>query len=79
MTRIVLSEHDRDRLDAAVLAAIQVRGPIKAGDIEVSAKVARVIDDLPKGKDAHRYVDGALQRLRSEGVIAHSAKGWRPA
>lgn len=75
--RVVLSDRDRDRLDYAVLDAIKRGGPIKAGEIEICQKVSRVIETLPSGKDAHRYIDGALQRLRRCGEIAHGAKGWR--
>jgi hypothetical protein len=74
-----LTDKQRDALDKAVLTAI-VDAPQRprAADVARVPAVARAIDALPRGKDAFRYLDNSLQRLRKQGRIEATRGGhWR--
>lgn len=66
-------------VDKAVLTAIleHPQRPRAADLLRVPA-VRKVIDALPKGKDATRYLDNSLQRLRKRGSAEATSGGyWR--
>ncbi len=76
-----LTDKQRDALDKAVFTAIDrmsqgvTRHP-RAADIAQTPAVQRTIDALPREKDATRYLDNSLQRLRKQGRI-NATRGGR--
>jgi hypothetical protein len=74
-----LTDKQRDALDKVVLTAI-VDAPQhpRAADVARVPAVAKAIDALPRAKDAFRYLDNSLQRLRKQGRIeATRGDRWR--
>lgn len=66
-----LTDKQRNAVDKAVFNAIAnmsqgVTRPPRAADIARTPAVRKAIDALPKSKDAFRYLDNALQRLRKQ-------------
>ncbi len=73
-----LTDKQRNALDKAVLTAITAaRQTPRAADVAKVPAVKKVIDALPKEKDAFRYLDNSLQRLRKQGRIEATRRGWR--
>lgn len=66
-------------VDKAVLTAILERPQRpRAADLLREPAVRKVIDALPRSKDATRYLDNSLQRLRKRGNITATSGGhWR--
>lgn len=74
-----LTTEQTKAIDKAVLTAIleHPQRPRAADLLRVPA-VRKVIDALPKGKDATRYLDNSLQRLRKRGRVEATSGGrWR--
>lgn len=74
-----LTDKQRDALDKAVLTAIaDAPQRPRAADIARVPSVIKAIDALPREKDAFRYLDNSLQRLRKQGRIKATRGGhWR--
>lgn len=74
-----LTDRQRDAVDKAVLTAIAdaPQAP-RTADVARTPAVVKAIDALPKEKDAFRYLDNSLQRLRKQGRIKATPGGrWR--
>lgn len=80
---------DYTHLDAAILAAIKARGPVRfflLSHIKAVQSAAVALESANRGhgpgrrddKPAWRFVDGRLQALRKAGKIKHQRKpeGW---
>ena len=74
-----LTDKQRDAVDKAVLTAIaNAPQTPRAADIARTPGVQKAIDALPRGKDAFRYLDNSLQRLRKQERIEATRGGrWR--
>ena len=72
-----LTKEQTEAVDKAVLAAIinHPKAPRAAELLRVPA-ISKVIDALPKRKEAFRYLDNALQRLRKRGCIQAGSGGY---
>jgi hypothetical protein len=74
-----LTDKQRDAVDKAVLTAIaEFPQAPRAADLLRVPAVSKAINALPKGKDAFRYLDNSLQRLRKQGHAEATRGGyWR--
>lgn len=74
-----LTTEQTKAVDKTVLTAILDAPQLpRAADLLRVPAVSRAIGALPKGKDATRYLDNSLQRLRKRGSIeANSGGRWR--
>lgn len=78
-TMMKLTDKQRDAIDRAVLTAIRTHPQTpRAADIAQTPVVQKAISALPRRKEAFRYLDNSLQRLRKQGRIEATRGGhWR--